>query len=55
MKDNFFYCPKITPTNKKYQMSEAIPYPGAKPMYLVEDLDDKIKLTEMIKSTIEEL
>ncbi len=46
---------KITPANKKYQMSEAIPYPGAKPMYLVEDLDDKEKLAEIIKVTVKKL
>lgn len=32
-------------------MLESIPYDGAKPMYLVEDVDDKEKLIEMIEAT----
>ena len=35
-------------TNKKYNMEEAIPYDGAKPMYLVSDLDD----FELLKSIV---
>ena len=46
---------KITPTNQEYQMPEEIPYNGAKPMYLVEDLDDKNKLKEIITKTAESL
>ena len=46
---------KIVPENKKYNMFEAIPYPGAKPMYLVEDVDDKEKLAAIIDSTIKGL
>ena len=30
----------------------AIPYPGAKPMYLVEDVDDRGRLAEIINRTI---
>ena len=30
---------KIVDSNKKYNMEESIPYEGAKPMYLVKDLD----------------
>ena len=46
---------KITPTNQKYQMPEEIPYDGAKPMYLVEDLDDKEKLREIVTNTVKGL
>lgn len=30
---------KRAESNKKYKMEEAIPYDGAKPMYLVDDVD----------------
>ncbi len=43
---------KIVPENAGYNMPEAIPYDGAKPMYQVEDVDDKEKLAEIIYSTI---
>ena len=46
---------KIVPENEKYKMPEAIPYPSAKPMYLVEDVDDKEKLTKIIKATVKAL
>ena len=46
---------EIVPENEKFQMPEAIPYPGGKPMYLVEDMDDKEKLTEIISATVESL
>ena len=34
---------KIVDGNKKYKMSEQIPYENAKPMQLVDDVDDKEK------------
>ena len=43
---------KKVPGNEQFEMSEAIPYPGAKPMYLIEDVDDKEKLTKIIKKTV---
>lgn len=46
---------KITPTNQKYQMPEEIPYDGAKPMYLIEDLDDKEKLGGIVTDTVKGL
>ena len=52
--DNRFLI-KITPKNQKYHMPEEIPYQNAKPMYLIEDLDDEEKLKEIIKTTIESL
>ena len=35
---------KKVDNNKKYNMQESIPYESAKPMYLVDDVDDKEKL-----------
>lgn len=46
---------KIVPENTEYNMPEAIPYENAKPMYLVEDVDDKEKLTEIINITVKGL
>ena len=46
---------KIVPENEKYKMTEAIPYPGGKPMYFVEDVDNKEKLTKIINATIDNL
>ena len=31
---------KITPSNSDFGMSEALPYEGAKKMYLVDEVDD---------------
>lgn len=42
---------KIVPENEQYKMPESIPYTNAKPMYLVEDIDDKEKLAEIVKNT----
>ena len=33
-------------------MPESIPYDGAKQMYLVEDVDDKEKLAEIVEATV---
>ncbi|MBR2709148.1 TfoX/Sxy family protein [Candidatus Saccharibacteria bacterium] len=46
---------KIVPENMGFGMSEAIPYDGAKPMYLVEDIDDREKVVEIIRATVEGL
>ena len=46
---------KITKSNKKYQMEEAIPYPGGKPMYLVDDIDNEEILKSVVLDTYEEL
>ena len=43
---------KIVPENEQYKMTEEIPYDGAKPMYFVEDVDDKEKLAEIIEVTV---
>ena len=42
---------KIVETNKKYNMKEAIPYDGAKTMYLVEDVDNQDWLKEIVLNT----
>lgn len=46
---------KIVPENEHYKMTEEIPYDGAKPMYFVEDVDDKEKLAEIVKATVKGL
>ena len=46
---------KKTTTNAKYNMEDAIPYPSAKAMYLVEDVDDREALQEIVLSTYEGL
>ena len=43
---------KIVDTNKKYNMNEQIPYETAKPMYLVDDVDNKELLKEIIEPNI---
>ena len=42
---------KIVDTNKKYNMFEAIPYESAKPMYLVDNVDNKELLKDIIIET----
>ncbi|MBO4432828.1 MAG: TfoX/Sxy family protein [Clostridia bacterium] len=46
---------KRTENNKKYEMSEVIPYLGAKPMYLVDDIDNKEKLKDIVLDTCRDL
>ena len=46
---------KITDTNKRFNMSEELPYANAKPMYLVDGTDDKELLKEIVLSTVEGL
>ncbi len=42
---------KIVETNKKYNMKETIPYDGAKPMYLIDDVDNQEQLKEIVLNT----
>ena len=42
---------KIVDTNKKISMQEQIPYETAKPMYLVDDVDNKELLKEIVIET----
>ena len=46
---------KIVDTNKKYNMQEQIPYESAKPMYLVDDVDNKELLKEIVIETCKRL
>ena len=46
---------KITDNNKKYHLEEAIPYDGAKPMYLIDDLDDHDTIKDIVLDTYENL
>ena len=46
---------KIVKENKKYGMKEAIPYQGAKPMYLASNVDDKELLKDIVLDTYNDL
>ena len=46
---------KKTDNNKKYNMEESIPYPNAKPMYLVEDVDNIDLLKNIVLDTYNDL
>lgn len=41
--------------NQKYKLEEQIPYQGAKPMYFIDNLDDKEFLREVILETCKDL
>ena len=42
---------KIVDNNKKYNMQESIPYENAKPMYLVDDVDNQEKVRDIVLDT----
>ena len=42
---------KIVENNKKYGMKEIVPYKNAKPMYLIEDIDNTDILKDIINDT----
>ena len=42
---------KIVDSNKKYNMQEQLPYDTAKPMYLIDDVDNKELLKEIVLET----
>ena len=46
---------KKTESNKKYEMEDAIPYDGAKPMYLVDDIDNIDTLKDIVLDTYKDL
>lgn len=46
---------KIVKNNKKYNMKESIPYQNAKPMYLVDEIDNLEILKDIILNTIKDL
>ena len=44
---------KMTETNANLGLTEAIPYEGSKKtMYLVEDIDDRERLAEIVNATV---
>ena len=46
---------KIVENNKKYNLQEVIPYDNAKSMYLVDDVDNREFLCELVRSMWEDL
>ena len=46
---------KIVDTNKEYNMEKSIPYKGAKPMYLVDDVDNQEVLRDIVLDTCKDL
>ena len=46
---------KKVESNKKYELSEEIPYNGAKPMYQIDNIDDQEELREIIINTYNDL
>ena len=46
---------KIIDNNKKYNMQESIPYESAKPMYIIDDIDDKETLRNIVLDTCKDL
>ena len=46
---------KIVDSNKKYNMQKSIPYESAKPMYLVDDVDNKEILRDIVLDTCKDL
>lgn len=46
---------KKTSSNGEFGMSEALPYEGAKKMYLVDEVDDKKRLKEIVEGTVKSL
>ena len=46
---------KKTDGNGGFGMSEALPYEGAKKMYLVDEVDDKERLKEIVEGTVNNL
>ena len=43
---------KITNTNAKYNLLQELPYENAKPMYMVENVDDIEYLEDLVLNTI---
>ena len=46
---------KKTASNSKYNMEDAIPYDGAKPMYLVDDIDNVEIIKDIVLDTYNDL
>ncbi len=41
--------------NQSYELNEAIPYQGAKPMYQIDNLDDKELIRDIVLATCKDL
>ncbi len=52
--DNRFLV-KIVKGNQKYNMTKQIPYKGAKPMYMIENIENKEFLREIVIETCKDL
>ena len=46
---------KIVDSNKNYSMQESIPYESAKPMYVVDDVDNRKLLKNIVLDTCKDL
>ena len=46
---------KVVERNKEYNMRVSIPYDGAKPMYLVDDIDNEETLKNIVLDTYKDL
>ncbi len=46
---------KKVESNKKYELSEEIPYSGAKSMYQIENIEDQNKIKQIILDTCKDL
>ena len=52
--DNRLLIKKVE-NNKKYHMKESIPYENAKPMYLVDDIDNREIIKDIVLDTCKDL
>lgn len=52
---SYIFLIKITKTNIKYNLSKELPYNNARLMYLVENVDDKDYLKNLVLDTIKGL
>lgn len=43
---------KKTVGNGKFNLPEAVPYPHAKPMYYIADVEDYVRLQEIVSATV---
>ena len=46
---------KMVESNQKYNMKEEIPYKGAKPMYMIEDMDNRELIKDIVIDTCKDL
>ena len=46
---------KTTSTNQQYDLKKVVPYPNAKPMFMVDNLDDIEYLQTIIQDTAKDL